>query len=244
MEPKLETEVELPTPSGLLVIDKRIGLTSMTACAVVRGKLRSGGAPKRIKVGHGGTLDPLATGVLVLLVGKATKRCAEVMAGEKRYLAEVDLSRVSTTDDREGELTEVPVERVPTREEVEGACRGFVGRIEQRPPAYSAMKIGGVRAYKLARLGDVREMAARPVDIYAIDVLEYAWPLLTLDIRCGKGTYIRSLARDLGRSMSPPVGGMLVNLRRTAVGRWTIDQARTLDELPAVLRQDDLLRAE
>jgi tRNA pseudouridine55 synthase len=237
-------EEEIPTPSGMLVIDKRIGLTSMTACSVVRGKLRSGGAAKRIKVGHGGTLDPLATGVLVLLVGKATRKCDEVMAGEKRYIAEIDLARLSSTDDREGEVTEVAVERIPAREEIERACRGFVGRIQQRPPAYSAMKIGGIRSYKLARLGDVREMAARPVDIHAIDVLEYAWPLLTLDIRCGKGTYIRSLARDLGRSLSPPLGGMLVNLRRTAVGRWTIDQARTLDELPAVLRQEDLLPAE
>jgi tRNA pseudouridine55 synthase len=233
--------------SGLLVIDKHEGITSMHVCAIVRGKLRAGGAPKRIKVGHGGTLDPLATGVLVVLVGKATKMCDEVMAGEKEYVAEVDLSRVSTTDDREGEIREVVQEAAgmpappapPSRVDVEEACRRFEGVIQQVPPVYSAMKVGGQRAYKLARKGGTPELKARPVEIHAIEVLEYSWPVVKLDVRCGKGTYIRSLARDLGGALG--WGGMLVSLRRTRVGRWDLSQAKRMDELPAVLGQGDLL---
>jgi tRNA pseudouridine55 synthase len=240
-EERAGAEPEKPVPSGLLVIDKRLGLTSMSVCAVVRGKLRSGGAPKRIKVGHGGTLDPLATGVLVVLVGKATRKCTQVMEGEKRYIAEVDLSRTSTTDDLEGKITEIPAPLIPSREEIEAACLPFLGWKRQRPPAHSAMKIGGVRAYKLARLGEEPEMKPRFVEIIDIGVLEYAWPVVKLDVRCGKGTYIRSLARDLGQALPGPLGGMLVSLRRTAVGRWTIEQAATLDQLPKVLRQEDLL---
>lgn len=227
------------SPSGFLVIDKREGLTSMTICAVVRGKLRAAGAPKRIKVGHGGTLDPLATGVLVVLIGKATPLCEQVMIGEKQYVAEVDLSRTSTTDDREGEFTEVIPEHLPTPADIEAACQRFTGVIQQTPPAYSAMKIGGQRAYKIARKGGTPEMKPRPVEIHEITVLEYAWPIVKIDIRCGKGTYIRSLARDLGGALG--AGGMLLSLRRTRVGRWTIEQSQTLDDLPGELRQTDLL---
>jgi tRNA pseudouridine55 synthase len=229
-------------PFGLLVIDKPEGPTSMTVCAIIRRKLRAGDAPKRIKVGHGGTLDPLATGVLVILVGSATRLCEQVMAGEKRYLATIDLSQVSTTDDREGQKTLISVDHPPSRQQVEQACLRFTGTIAQVPPAYSAIKVEGQRAYRLARKGKSPELKARPVDVHAIDVLDYAWPSLTLDIRCGKGTYIRSLARDIGASMG--AGGMLAGLRRTAVGRWTIELARDLDQLPERLGQGDLLPAE
>ena len=228
-----------PGPSGLLVIDKPYDLTSMTVCRAVKRRLVAGGAMKKIKVGHGGTLDPLATGVVVVLVGKATKLCDAVMAGEKRYLAEVDFAHRSDTDDREGDLTEIHVLRAPERAEVEAACRRFVGEIRQRPPAHSAIWIDGERAYHLARKGEAPEMAERTVVIHSIDVLDYQWPIARLDIRCGKGTYIRSLARDLGRALG--VGGILSNLRRTAVGRFTIDQATALDELPETLGQTDLL---
>jgi tRNA pseudouridine55 synthase len=230
---------EAAAPSGLLIIDKSEGLTSMTVCAVVRGKLRSGGAPKRIKVGHGGTLDPLATGVLVVLAGRATRLCDEVMAGEKEYIADVDLSHTSTTDDREGERTQVHPDRLPTLGDIETVCRRLTGTIQQVPPAYSAMKVGGQRAYKLARRGQTPDLKPRPVEIHAIEILDYAWPKLTLRIRSGKGVYIRSLARDLGAALG--AGGMLLGLRRTRVGRWHIDQARTLDDLPDVLTQRDLL---
>jgi len=225
--------------SGLLVIDKPEGITSMGVCRKVRGKLVAGGAPKRVKVGHGGTLDPLATGVLVILVGKCTPLCDRIMAGEKRYLAEVDLSQSSTTDDREGETTPAPNPTPPTREQLTQALARFVGTIQQRPPAYSAMKIGGQRAYRLARAGHAPTLEPRPVTIHSIDLLAYAWPIATLDIRCGKGTYIRSLARALGEALTG--AGMLLSLQRTAVGPFTIDQARTLASVPDPLRQEDLL---
>lgn len=229
------------TPTGLLVIDKPLGRTSMHVCRVVRARLCAGGAPKRVKVGHAGTLDPLATGVLVILVGKATKLCERVMAGEKRYAARVDLSAFSTTDDREGQREEADVPEPPLREDVEAACARFVGEVMQTPPAFSAMKVGGRRAYRLARDGQTPRLEPRPVVIHACDLVVYDWPIAELDVRCGKGTYIRSLARDLGRSLG--TGGMLDALRRTAVGRFTIERAVTLDALPDVLTQEDLLDA-
>jgi tRNA pseudouridine55 synthase len=221
-----------------LVIDKSTGFTSMDVCAIVRGKLRKGGAPKRVKVGHGGTLDPAATGVLVVLVGRATKLCDTVMAGEKEYLAEVDLARTSTTDDAEGTITTVEVGTPPTRGRVEEACRGFVGVIQQTPPDFSAIHVGGRRAYDMAREGKVLKLAARAVTVAEVRVVEYQWPRLSLDIRCGKGVYIRSIARDLGRTLG--TGGMLTALRRTRVGRFTIDMGRQLGALAPILTQSDL----
>jgi len=227
---------------GIIVVDKPEGVSSMGVCRVVRGKLRTGGAPKRIKVGHGGTLDPLATGVLVILVGKATKLCDRVMIGEKRYAAGIDLSAFSETDDREGEREEINVATPPTRVELESACTGFVGTIMQRPPAYSAMKVNGQRAYKLARAGEAPKLEPRPIVIHACDVVSYDWPIAILDIRCGKGTYIRSLARDLGVALG--TGGMLSSLRRTAVGPFMIQDAVTLDQLPQPMTQEDLSPVE
>ncbi|MFG0260665.1 MAG: tRNA pseudouridine(55) synthase TruB [Phycisphaerales bacterium JB041] len=231
---------DAPTnPVGLLVIDKPEGPTSMDLCRVVKACLRRGGASKSVKVGHGGTLDPLATGVVVVLIGRAASRlCDEVMAGEKRYIAEVDLSVRSTTDDREGERTEISVIRAPELAEVTAACARFVGTVEQVPPAHSAIWIDGQRAYKLARAGEVPEMKARPVVIHEIRVLEFAYPRLVLDVRCGKGTYIRSLARDIGTALG--VGGMLAGLRRTAVGAFSIDDAIALGAVPDPLLQEHL----
>ncbi|HBU43132.1 MAG TPA: tRNA pseudouridine(55) synthase TruB [Microbacterium sp.] len=231
-----------PSPTGLLIIDKPLGKTSMHVCANVRARLRSAGAPKRIKVGHAGTLDPLATGVLVVLVGKATRLQDRFMAGRKRYTARVDLSATSRTDDREGPVA--PADCQPaTRAAIEAVLPQFVGTIMQRPPAYSAMKIAGRRAYDLARKSeteaDLPVLEPRPITIDAINILEYTWPILTLDIACAKGTYIRSLARDIGEQLN--TGGMLDGLIRTQVGRYTIDHARTLNDLPGQLTQQDLL---
>lgn len=229
-----------PVPiRGLLVIDKPEGPSSMHVCARVRAALRRGGAPKRIKVGHGGTLDPLATGLLVVLCGKATPLCNQIMAGEKRYEARVDLSAFTTTDDREGERTEVAVEQPPTEDELRGALNEFVGDVMQRPPAFSAMKVGGRRAYALARKGQDVQLEPRPVTIHSIDLVSYRWPFVDLDIRSGKGVYIRSIARDLGTALG--TGGSLASLRRTAVGRFNIDQAIRLEDLPETLSQEDLL---
>ena len=225
-----------------MLIDKPLGPTSMDACRRIRWRLVQGGAPKRVKVGHGGTLDPLATGLLVIMVGKATRLCESVMAGTKVYRTGIDLSYFSTTDDQEGEKTHVTVTTPPSREAIDAACARFVGNaVMQMPPAYSAMKIDGQRAYDMARRGEEVKLAARPVRIDRIDVLDYAWPSLTIEVECGKGTYIRSLARDIGTSLS--VGGCLTALRRTRVGRWSINDAQRMDAIPDKLVQADLLSA-
>ncbi len=214
-----------PDLNGVLVVDKPLGISSAAVCNAVRR--RSGGA----KVGHAGTLDPLATGVLVVCLGKATKSISDIQASAKRYTAEVDLSAFTTTDDAEGEREEITVEAPPTRDELTAACERFLGAIDQRPPIYSAVHIEGKRAYDLARKGDLSERpAAKRVRIDSIDILAYDWPITVLDIRCGKGVYIRSLARDLGGALG--TGGTLRSLRRTAVGGYTIEHATPLDDLP------------
>ncbi|TVQ33267.1 MAG: tRNA pseudouridine(55) synthase TruB [Phycisphaeraceae bacterium] len=215
-----------PDLNGVLVVDKPLGVTSAAVCRRVRRI--TGGA----KVGHAGTLDPLATGVLVVCLGEATKRVPELMAGEKGYLAEVDLSAFSTTDDMEGDPTPVEVSpgSEPGRGDVERVCAAFVGEIMQTPPVFSAIKMGGRSAYKLARAGEAPEMKARPALIHAIEVLAYEWPVVTIDVRCAKGTYIRSLARDIGVKLG--TGGRLQSLRRTRVGPYTIDDAIALEEIP------------
>lgn len=225
--------------AGVLAVDKPLGPTSMRVCAAVRARLRRGGAHKRVKVGHGGTLDPLATGVLVVLIGSATRRQAEVMAGGKRYLAEIDLAHRSPTDDAEGPIEPVTCEPV-SREPADRALRAFVGEIMQHPPAFSAVKIDGRRAYRLARESADEPVIprARPVRVDSAEILAFEWPILTLEILCGKGTYIRSIARDLGTALG--TGGMLRSLRRTAVGPWTIESCVRLDQLPDTLTQADL----
>lgn len=232
--------------SGLLVIDKPLGPTSMQVCANIRARLRRAGAPKRIKVGHGGTLDPLATGLLVILVGKATKLSNFIMVGEKEYEAEIDLSAFSATDDAQGPITPVAVGLHPDRASVETAVAGFVGTIDQLPPDYSAVHIGGVRAYDLARRGQAQTLSdglrPRPVTIHAIHVRSYVWPRLAIHVRSGKGVYIRSLARDIGRALG--TGGYLTSLRRTRVGRFSIEQALAPDALPQAMTQADLQPAD
>lgn len=224
---------------GLLVIDKEPGFTSMDVCAIVRRKLRRGGAPKRVKVGHGGTLDPLATGVLVVLIGKATPLCNAIMVGTKEYEARVDLSRTSTSDDLGGEVTDVVVAEPPSREVVARAVRAFEGKIQQRPPDFSAMHVGGVRAYELARRGERPTLSEREVHVHEVEVVSYEWPVATLRVLSGKGVYIRSIARDLGRALG--VGGLLSSLRRTRVGEFSLDRAVKVKSLPEALRQADLM---
>jgi len=228
-------------PAGVLVIDKPRGPSSMDVIRIVRRKI----GRRRSKVGHAGTLDPLASGVLVVCVGRAaTREIDRLMATEKRYRADLDLSAFSTTEDAEGERREVAP---PEPEPDEAAIRHllaerFTGRIEQRPPAFSAMKVGGRRAYALARAGAAPDLPARPVVIHAIEVVTWEWPRLVLDVRCGKGTYIRSLARDIGEALG--TGGLLADLRRTAVGPFTIEEAVLPDALPEPLTGETLLPVE
>ncbi|MBA4119941.1 MAG: tRNA pseudouridine(55) synthase TruB [Isosphaera sp.] len=230
----------MSTPAGILLIDKSLGDTSMHACRVVRARLRRGGAPKRVRVGHAGTLDPLATGLLVVMIGPYTRMCAALMDQPKDYTATIDLSATSETDDAEGPLQPIAGAVPPTTEGLAGALAALTGVIMQRPPAYSALKLGGRRAYDLARRGSPipHDMPARPVRVDSITLLRYAWPTAEIAVTCGKGTYIRSLARDIGRGLG--VGGYLAALRRTRVGDLRVADARTLGQLPDPLAQSDL----
>jgi tRNA pseudouridine55 synthase len=221
---------------GILVVDKSLGITSMTAVTMVRRK--AGG----VRTGHAGTLDPLATGVLVMALGSATKCIDQLMATTKRYRTVIDLSAFTTTDDAEGERTEVDTKTVPLAATVRESIAKFVGRIQQRPPAFSAVKIDGERAYKLARKGDVVEPKAREVVIHSIDLVRYDWPLVELEMHCDKGVYVRSLARDLGVALG--TGGFCSMIRRTAVGPFSVDEARSIDGLPEKLTPADLMSVD
>jgi tRNA pseudouridine55 synthase len=205
----------------------------MRAVAIVRR--RAGG----LKTGHAGTLDPLATGVLVMALGRATKSIDALMATDKRYETVIDLAGFTATDDAEGEIEPVEVATPPTLHDIEAAMAAFRGSFDQRPPNFSAIKIGGRRAYKMARQGDEVEIPARAVRVDRLEVLAYAWPRLTLDIACAKGFYVRSLARDLGTALG--TGGFCRSIRRTEVGPFTLARSIPLDDVPDPLPLDALL---
>lgn len=243
-EPRPRTPEPKPV-SGIVLVDKPASgkIKSMTVVRAVKRKLIAGGQPKSIKVGHAGTLDPLASGMLIVLVGKATRLCDQLMADEKEYVATLDLSKWSPTDDLERSAEpnpELPPERIPTPEQVERVlAEKFTGIIQQRPPDFSAIWVDGKRAYRLARSGKETKMVERPVIIHELKVVAYEWPMLTIDVRCGKGTYIRSMARDIGIALteSPAV---LTALRRTRIGAFHIDHATPLDALPEKMTPADL----
>jgi tRNA pseudouridine55 synthase len=214
---------------GLLVLDKPAGITSRTAVDRAQRWL-----PRGTRIGHTGTLDPLATGVLVLCIGAATRLTEYVQNMRKTYRATVLLGARSGTDDSEGLVVHQAVPRPPHLAAVRGQLEKFLGDIDQVPPAYSAAKVAGRRAYDLARRGEEAALQPRTVRINGIDVLAYAWPRLELEVRCGKGTYIRSLARDLGERLG--CGGLIESLRRTRVGPFTAEDAVGLDVEPAVAR--------
>ena len=221
----------------ILLVDKPEGVSSFGVVARVRRKLSEAAGMievkgkdgvvrqkrKKVKVGHTGTLDPFATGLLVLLIGKGTKRANEFLKLDKEYLATVRLGVTSTTGDIEGEITEQEVMMPPEREQVEKAVRGFVGEIEQKVPVYSAVKINGQRAYKLAREGKQVEMPTRKVKVYELEILRYEWPELVIRAKVSSGTYIRALGEDIGKVLG--VGGYLTALRRTQVGEYKVEEA-------------------
>lgn len=208
--------------AGLLVVDKPSGMTSR---AVVDRAL--GWFPRGTRLGHTGTLDPLAGGVLVLCVGKATRLGEYVQEMAKTYEAGFLLGARSDSDDADGEVIAVPVTQPPARDTIAGELLSFVGEIEQVPPAFSAAKVRGRRAYALARRGQEVALPARRVRIYRIDLVDYAYPHLQLLVHCGKGTYIRSLARDLGEKLG--CGALVQTLRRTRVGPFDVAAAISLD---------------
>src|SRR5262245_30326921 len=197
--------------NGLLVIDKPSGMTSRDVVNRVQKWF-----PRKTKIGHTGTLDPLATGVLVVCVGAATRLADYVQAMGKSYASRFCLGATSTTDDADGEVTETPNVVPPTLRQIDEATATFMGNIEQIPPAVSALKVDGQRAHDLVRQGKDVKHAARTVRIDDIRVKNYEWPFLDVEVDCGKGTYIRSIARDLGAALG--CGGLVLTLRRTRVG--------------------------
>ena len=208
---------------GLLILDKPSGITSAKALYRVRSVL------KQRKSGHAGTLDPAATGVLILCLGKATKLVERLMGLPKVYEAAARLDVTSSSFDSDRELIPVDVARVPTAEQVRAACAAQVGTILQTPPAVSAIKIGGRAAYELERAGRPPELSPRPVRIDRLDITRYAWPELEFALACGRGTYVRAVIRDVGAALG--TGGCLTRLRRTAIGPFDVLRAVTIDGL-------------
>lgn len=252
----------------ILLIDKPAGISSFGVVAKVRAHLRDEFGHK-VKVGHTGTLDPFATGLLILLTGKMTKQSSDFLKLDKVYEATLKLGYISSTGDPEGEVTKyiestkstkieghkgkICRRRILTAEgaeqcdkisnlshceasEISGFCtlgtikstlRTFSGRIEQTPPKFSAIKINGQRAYKLARKGQDFEIPSREVEIYSIEILNYNYTELTIKVHCSSGTYIRTLAEDVGKALG--TGAYLTALRRTRIGEYSIDDATPLD---------------
>jgi tRNA pseudouridine55 synthase len=208
---------------GFLNVHKPRGVTSRDVVNRVQRLVRP------VKVGHAGTLDPLATGVLVLALGPATKLIEYAQQGRKAYRGEFLLGRESESDDVEGVVAELPDPPRPSCEAIEAVLPRFLGRIEQRPPAYSALKVGGRRAYDLARAGKSVELAPRPVDVYALTLVDYDYPQMTLEIACGPGTYVRSLGRDIAHALG--TAAVMSALVRTAVGEFQLADACEMETL-------------
>lgn len=216
---------------GLLLVDKPTDWTSFDVVNYVRRIVATteGKKPKNCKVGHTGTLDPFATGLLVLLVGKEyTRRASELSKLDKTYEVTLELGKTSTTGDPEGEITTVSG-TIPTREALEQALEPFRGPIMQTPPAYSAIKIDGQRAYKLAREGKAVKIEPRPVTINRLELIEYTYPTVKLVADVSSGTYIRTLVEDIGTLLQ--TGAYTTELRRTSVGDYQINNATKVQEL-------------
>lgn len=208
--------------NGILVIDKPAGWTSQDVAAKLRGVFHER------RVGHGGTLDPMATGVLPIFIGRATRAAEFAESAEKEYIAGLRLGLVTNTQDTTGEaLEEHPV--CVTREEVQAALQRFLGQISQIPPMYSAIKINGQKLYELARKG--KEVARRPrsITIHELELLEGGGAEYLLRVRCSKGTYVRTLCHDLGAALG--CGGCMSSLRRTRAGSFTLEQALTMQQV-------------
>ena len=223
--------------NGIVIIDKPAGWTSMDVCAKLRGIL------KTKKIGHAGTLDPMATGVLPVFVGQATRAVSFAEGGEKEYVAGLRLGRTTNTQDTEGEtLTQSPV--TVGREELEAVLPRFTGEISQIPPMFSAIKINGQKLYDLARQGKEVERKARAVTIFSLEVVEQVSETdYILRIRCSKGTYVRTLCHDIGQALG--CGGCMFSLRRTMAAGFTLDESVTLEQMQeggeALLRPTDSL---
>lgn len=211
---------------GILLIDKPSNMTSFGVVARVR-RVLSQQAGKKVKVGHTGTLDPFATGLIILVIGKECRNAGIYTKLDKVYEATIKLGETSSTGDPEGEITHVS-DTEPTHEAVLEALNGFRGPIEQTPPSFSAIKINGQRAYKLARKGEVVEIPRRTVNVYELELGDYAYPYVKLRAHVSSGTYIRTLAEDIGHALG--TGAYCTELRRISIDKWSVENAMKLDD--------------
>ncbi len=222
----------------ILYVDKPLRWTSFDVVKRVRGIILRRLHKKKFKVGHAGTLDPLATGVMIICTGKATKNIENLQAGVKEYVAEVTFGATTPSFDLETEIDATfPTEHI-TRELVEETLKKFVGEIKQVPPAFSACKIDGHRAYKMARKGEQPELKAKTLVIDEIELTDYAQDKITIRIVCSKGTYIRALARDIGLALG--TGAHLTALRRTRVGNVRIKDCLTVEDATKLLETTEI----
>lgn len=209
---------------SVLLIDKPAGITSFGVVARVRRRL-SQELGKKAKVGHTGTLDPFATGLMIIVTGKECRNAGDYSKLDKVYEATIRLGQTSSTGDPEGEITNTS-DLKPTQDELEVALKPFIGEIKQRPPIYSAIKINGQRAYKLARKGETVEMPERTVTIFSLELLHYAYPDVKIRVHVSSGTYIRTLAEDIGKVLG--TGAYCSELRRTKIADWSVDDAEPI----------------
>ena len=212
---------------GVLLVDKPAGISSFGVVARVRGIIKAETGQK-IKIGHTGTLDPAATGLMILVLGKYTKQAGEFSKLDKTYEAELTLGKTSTTGDSEGEIVQKSTGQ-PSLEQIQATLNTFLGEIEQTPPIFSAIKVDGQRAYKLARAGKEVVLQPRKVTIHSIKNVHYNYPKLAFTTSVSSGTYIRSLAEDIGAKLG--TGAYMSALRRTEVGKYNIEAAQPIDKL-------------
>lgn len=219
----------------VLPVDKPLDWTSFDAVNKIKWAIRKEHKLKKFKVGHAGTLDPRATGLLLICIGRATKNIPNLMGQAKRYVATIKLGETTPSYDTETEPDQqFPTEHI-TEDSIKEALQQFIGDIQQVPPVFSALKKEGKRLYDLARAGKEVEVSARPITIHDIEFLSYQNEILTIDVKCGKGTYIRSLAYDIGQALNS--GGYLLELRRTEIGDWKVDDALQVEDICAAIRE-------
>lgn len=236
-----------PTPRDFLagemiMVDKPLTWTSFNVVKRLRSTLLRRLGLKKMKVGHAGTLDPLATGVMIIVTGRATRLIEQLQAGEKEYVAELTLGATTPSFDLETEIDATYPTAHITRELIDATLPRFTGHIMQVPPAFSACKVDGRRAYKTARKGGEVELAAKPLEVKEIEVVDFSGDKLTLRVVCSKGTYIRALARDIGAALGS--GAHLSALRRTRVGDVSVDRCMTVDQAVDYIRECEAVMPE
>lgn len=218
----------------VLLFDKELDWTSFDVVNRVRYMLCRKLGVKKLKVGHAGTLDPKATGLVILCTGKSTKKIESIQSEEKEYIATIKLGATTPSYDLESEENETfPTEHI-TQELIEEKLKDFIGEIDQVPPVFSAIKVNGKRAFNYAREGQELELKSRKITIYNIEILKFELPELVIRVECGKGTYIRSLANDIGKSLNS--GAYLIGLRRTKIGNNNIEKAWSVEKFEETLK--------